>query len=71
MSKSTLKGKKRGLGITNVKFNKVKYTSLLQHTDLVVINVVDPNPKESEYFGLIRIRKKSSDLDSDPDTVVE
>jgi hypothetical protein len=37
------------------------------------ISVVDPNPKESEYFDWIRIRKKSSDLDSDsdPDTVVK
>jgi hypothetical protein len=34
-------------------------------------SVVDPNPKVSEYFGWIRIRKKSSDLDSDPDTVVK
>jgi hypothetical protein len=33
--------------------------------------VVDPNPKESEYFGLIRIRRKCSDLDSDPDAVVK
>jgi hypothetical protein len=29
-------------------------------------NVVDPNPKVSEGFGQIQIRKKSSD--SDPDT---
>jgi hypothetical protein len=56
MSKSTLKGMKRVLGITNVKFNKVKYASFLQHSDLVGISVVDPN--ESEYFGWIRIRKK-------------
>jgi hypothetical protein len=34
-------------------------------------SVVDPNPKESEYFGWIRIRQESSDLfsDSDPYTV--
>jgi hypothetical protein len=32
-------------------------------------SVVDPNPKESESFGWIRIQKKNSD--SDPDTVVE
>jgi hypothetical protein len=31
-------------------------------------SVVDPNPKESEYFGWIRIRKKGWDSDSDPDT---
>jgi FK506-binding protein 8 len=36
-----------------------------------VISVVDPNPKESESFGWIRIRTKSSDSDRDPDTVVE
>jgi hypothetical protein len=32
-------------------------------------HVVDPNPKESQSFGWIRIRKKRSD--TDPDTVVE
>jgi hypothetical protein len=33
-------------------------------------SVVDPNPKESEYFCCIRIQK-NSDLDSDPGTVVK
>jgi hypothetical protein len=34
---------------------------------------VHPNPKESVSFGRIRIKKKSSDTDtnSDPDTVVK
>jgi hypothetical protein len=36
-------------------------------------SVVDPNPKDSEYFGWIRvrIRKKSLDSDLDPDPVVK
>jgi hypothetical protein len=35
-----------------------------------VLSVVNQNLKESESFGWIRI-KKSSDSDTDPDTVVE
>jgi hypothetical protein len=37
-----------------------------------ILGVVDPNPKESESFGWIRIRiqKNSSGSDTDPDTVV-
>jgi hypothetical protein len=34
-------------------------------------SVVDPNPKKIRIFWLIRIRKKSSDLDLDPDTVIK
>jgi hypothetical protein len=39
----------------------------------ICASVVDPNPKESKYFGWIRIRKENTDLDSDsdPDTVVK
>jgi hypothetical protein len=36
-----------------------------------ILSVVDPNPKESESYGWIRIPTKSLNSDTDPDTVVE
>jgi hypothetical protein len=49
------------------RYDKKKARSNLEQ----ILSVVDPNPKESESYGWIRIPTKSLNSDTDPDTVVE
>jgi hypothetical protein len=64
-------------GSTSSPLERYRYPDFqsLKFIVIMPVSVVDPNPKESESFGWIRIQKKSSDSDmdsdSDPDTVVE
>jgi hypothetical protein len=41
-----------------VKKLATQYGALLGNDAVLLVSVVDPNPKESEYFGWIGIRKK-------------